>query len=176
LTQLKQDMLPPQAATQNINAIESRKAQRISNPAGPTGPLSPSRHGTADFIDTGESRLSQMSSIEEKLMGMDERAPGTRYARAFEESRQRPMLVPAEKLDPETMSKWQEIFRHRTRPQHPGVPWSFIKGALPSLILLGKHVAMLIMGRVLCADSNKISQLPPMERVELETPGTLDVL
>ena len=118
LTQLKQDMLPQNDAHKRMSNQEVTKVQRSSNPA---GPFSPSRHGTADFIDTGESRLSQMSSIEEKLMGMDEMSAGTRTATGAEEEAQtRPMLVPAEKLDPETMKKWHDIFRHRTRPQHPG--------------------------------------------------------
>lgn len=118
LTQLKQDMLP-QHETYNRTSTEEgpKRAQRNANSA---VPFSPSRHGTADFIDTGESRQSQMSSIEEKLMGMDGKGEGTKNATAFEEAQQRPLLVPAEKLDPETMSRWQEIFRHRTRPQHPG--------------------------------------------------------
>ena len=139
-------------------ALDMSKVQR--DPEGSSGPLSPSQHGTADFVDTGESRLSQMSNIEERLMGMDSSngkfseqrpkmlppvnsqparsshsgnvappqnvpTPNVLHAAASisvapTKERQRPTLVPAERLDKETMNKWYEIFSHRTRPQHPG--------------------------------------------------------
>ena len=157
LTKLKQDMRPGQTKPPGV-ALDMSKVQR--DPEGSSGPLSPSQHGTADFVDTGESRLSQMSNIEERLMGMDSSngkfseqrpkmlppvnsqparsshsgnvappqnvpTPNVLHAAASisvapTKERQRPTLVPAERLDKETMNKWYEIFSHRTRPQHPG--------------------------------------------------------
>ena len=106
-------------------------------------------HSTADIVDTGEMRLRQMSSIEKKIMDFDRSeslnelgsttanlsslsslatvraAPRIADALAVipakaETQRLQPVLLSGEKPDKELMQKWTEIFRHRTRPQHPG--------------------------------------------------------
>ncbi len=69
LSKLKQEMRVGQTKPPAVAKLDLSKVQRDQE--GPSGPFSPSQHGTADFVDTGESRLSQMSNIEERLMGMD---------------------------------------------------------------------------------------------------------
>ena len=69
LSKLKQEMRVGQTKPPAVAKLDLSKVQR--DQAGASGPFSPSQHGTADFVDTGESRLSQMSNIEERLMGMD---------------------------------------------------------------------------------------------------------
>lgn len=161
LSKLKQEMRVGLTKPPAVVRLDLSKVQRDTE----SGPFSPSQHGTADFVDTGESRLSQMSNIEERLMGMDhgadkhseqsvkkvpaaansqpsrqlsshsgsptptQSAPAPNVLHAASAAsvsvapttgRQRPTLVPSERLDKETMNKWCEIFSHRTRPQHPG--------------------------------------------------------
>lgn len=156
LSKLKADMKPGSSTantlvpTLDVGRVQQRNASSAA------GPLSPSRHGTADLVDTGELRLSQMSSIEQRLMGIDYSRDGStiimpgaqrasqrssapnasnelsatmgnygtdctvREAVVREQQKQKPSMMQAEKLDTETMQKWHDIFRDRTRPQHPG--------------------------------------------------------
>ena len=71
LSKLKQDMRVDQLAKLPAPVVKLDLSKVQRDQAGASGPFSPSQHGPADFVDTGESRLSQMSNIEERLMGID---------------------------------------------------------------------------------------------------------